>query len=166
MPRKTMMVLLLALAWMPGEPAARAESDAATIPPGAYECQVSRGYRFRPCTVSPGDGGDSVLEVPAGGLLAFTGTLHRRDAWILVEGRLTEPRPFGCFSCQEQCSVEPASCVCEEIAPAKSAECLRQPIHVLLKPAGKGKWVGVMAYRLHTLDETWVFDVTIRKPKR
>lgn len=119
------------------------------IPPGSYECQIDISYKFRPCEVVRDTNRQSTLRIPEGGLLALEGSINQEVDWILVEGRLTEARPFGCFSCQERCSQNPNSCECKELLPQASAECKIQPLHLLLRASGKGNWSGVLPYLVY-----------------
>jgi hypothetical protein len=156
--------------------AALAGEEKAVIPAGDYECQVDSMYKFRPCKVELDGQGRSVLRVPEGGLLAFEGVVQKKDKWLLIEGSLTDARPFGCFICDERCEREPGSCACTELPKETSKECKKQTVLGLLKPSGKGKWTGSLTHRLYSNEykdgkptgvssELNVYDLTIRAKK-
>jgi hypothetical protein len=116
---------------------------------GEYRCKISREYKLRPCTVSVDEHGRTQLEI-ATGLLGIRGVLTDKGARVHFEGVLTEGRPFGCFSCQERCSIDPDACVCKEHPREASQECLLQPIRFdLAKKQGTSKWMGRFRYKLY-----------------
>lgn len=143
---------------------AQASAEPGPIPAGKYECQVSSEYKFRSCTVSD----DGKLDVPAGGLVAIAGPVSKQDdGWIAIDGRLTEKRSFGCHNCREGC--EDGSCPCKEVPLDVQKTCQAQPVYVLLKPAGKGKWSGALVYSHYDVErktEVNVSSFIIRAKKK
>ncbi len=123
------------------------EVRASRIKAGEYECKISREYRFRPCTVTIDEHGRSILTIPMA-LLAIEGVLTDVGKATRFDGIMTRERPFGCFSCQERCSVDPSSCACKELPRAHSADCLMQPIRFTFKKKD-GQWRGRIEHHLY-----------------
>lgn len=117
------------------------------ITPGSYMCRVDAMYKLRPCTVTRDEKGFSWLTTP-GSLLELKGVLYDDGNAVIFEGATGEPRPFGCFSCDERCTDDPTSCVCQELMPDASRECLAQPLKVRLTRKGQG-WSGTLAYKTY-----------------
>lgn len=99
-------------------------------------------YRFRPCFVSKDSEGFTWLAMP-GSLLRFLGVVYDQGATLVVDGTSDDSRPFGCFSCQERCTENPGECVCVELLPGASRECLAQRLTAGLTRAN-GTWRGWM----------------------
>ena len=131
----------------PTLPEPSGEIRASRIKAGEYECKISREYRFRPCTVTVDEHGRSILTIPMA-LLAIEGVLTDVGTATRFDGITTRERPFGCFSCQERCSVEPNSCACKELPREHSAECLLQPIRFTFKKK-VGQWRGRIEHHLY-----------------
>ncbi len=121
------------------------------IKPGEYECKISRGYRFRPCTVAIDEHGRSILTVPKA-LMAIEGVLTDEGKVTHFDGIMTRERPFGCFSCQERCTIDPSSCYCKEMPPEHSQDCLMQPIRFKIRRKD-GQWRGRIEHHLYYGDE-------------
>ncbi|MCC6217572.1 MAG: hypothetical protein IT376_22125 [Polyangiaceae bacterium] len=113
----------------------------ARVAPGRYRCAVSREYRLRTCLVEKDDAGRTLLTVEEGNLIAVRGVLYDDGPVVRFEGWLTEQRPFGCFTCQERCFVDPSGCVCQELAAEASRRCVGQPMKAELRGAG-AHWRG------------------------
>ena len=54
-----------------------------------------------------------MLEVGKGNLIGMRGVLYNDGEVVRFEGWPTDLRPFGCFSCQERCFIQPDSCACQ-----------------------------------------------------
>jgi hypothetical protein len=119
-----------------------------SISPGEYLCKISKEYKLRPCTVRTDPKGHTMLTIPQA-LIALEGVIYDEGDVVHFDGWQTEERPFGCFSCAPRCSVEPSSCMCDELPPAASAHCMAQPITFELKRKGKG-WRGMMNYTTYS----------------
>lgn len=106
--------------------------------PGAYECRIDAGYKFKPCTIKALPNGGVVLDVTPG-LFGITGQViaDAKGKSLMFVGTLNEARPFGCFSCAARCAEDPGSCGCTEWEPAASKACREQPIVFALKKRGK-----------------------------
>lgn len=106
--------------------------------PGSYECRIDTGYKFKPCTIKALPNGSVVLDVTPG-LFGITGQIiaDTKGKKLTFMGKLSEERPFGCFSCQAKCAIDPASCGCKEWQPAASKACREQPIVFALSKRGK-----------------------------
>jgi hypothetical protein len=116
----------------------------ASIQPGEYLCKISREYKLRPCSVTIDAAGHTILQAPLG-LIAIEGVLYDEGEELRFDGWPMEPRPFGCFSCDERCTIDPSSCVCTELPAAASAHCVAQPITFSLK-RGKAGWKGSLRW--------------------
>jgi hypothetical protein len=109
---KTMLRTVLALAVLVLPLTAHAAKG--TLPaPGEYLCKIAKEYKLRPCTVAA-DGDTVRLTIPEG-LFGVEGTLHEDEGVVFFDGRLSEPRSWGCFRCAERCETDPASCACIEV---------------------------------------------------
>lgn len=118
------------------------------MPVGEYKCRVSKGYKMRACKVTLVDG-QLYLTVGEGNLIGMSGKLlvvDDRAKDVYFDARLTDERPFGCYSCQERCTTNPESCACKEIAPEASAECVAQQVGAHLKRKGN-TWKGTFPYK-------------------
>lgn len=106
--------------------------------PGDYECRIDTGYKFKPCTIKALPNGSVVLDVTPG-LFGITGQIisDEKGRKLMFVGRMSEPRPFGCFSCAPRCAEKPGSCACTEYQPAASEACRAQPIVFPLTKRGK-----------------------------
>ncbi len=113
---------------------------ASRIRPGTYQCKISREYRFRPCTVELDEHGRSILTIPQA-LIGIQGVLTDVGSATQFDGIKTRDRPFGCYGCQERCSIDPTSCACKENPPVAIAECLMTPVRFKFKKKD-GKWRG------------------------
>ena len=116
------------------------------IKPGRYACRVSKEYKLRDCWVEVDPKGHVMLEVGKGNLIATRGVLYNDGDVVRFEGWPTEQRPFGCFSCQERCFVQPDTCACRPRPAERIAGCLRQPLHAVFRGQGH-TWHGVMVHR-------------------
>ena len=125
--------------------------SASQLSAGTYTCKLSKEYKLRPCSITLDRHGRSILEVPEG-LLAVRGILTDAGKSVSFEGITTEERPFGCFACQERCSIDPASCVCKEHPKEASQLCLSQPIRFTLKRQSSGRWAGRLRYDVYYND--------------
>ncbi len=105
------------------------------LAPGTYACRIDAMYRFRACTVRKDEKGFTWIDMPES-LLGLTAVVYDDGASIVLDGTSATPRPFGCFACQERCTTDPASCVCKELMPAASRECLLQPLTGKLTKSG------------------------------
>lgn len=121
------------------EPTARA----ARVAPGTYACRIDSMYKLRPCTVTKDEHGFTHIAMP-GSLLGFEGVLYDDGAAMILDGTSADRRPFGCFSCDENCS-EPGSCVCTELPPEASRECLGLPLTARLTKVG-ATWRGTFTH--------------------
>lgn len=119
----------------------------AAIAPGDYRCKVSREYKLRPCTVRVDERGHTRLTIPEA-LIALEGVVYDEGRGLRFDGWPTEARPFGCFTCDERCTVDPSSCACTELPPAASAHCLAQPVAIDFKADGKG-WKGTLRWGIY-----------------
>jgi hypothetical protein len=145
------------------------------LPPGEYLCRVSSEYKNKPCTVELKDG-KLLLVAKEGGLFGFEGTVTKQDPFILVTAHHTDRRPFGCYSCAERCA-KPGSCMCDEVPPEASSECLAQPLYIVLRSTGRDTWSGSVVVRNYSntyaegggvngvQHEPWVIEVTLKKKK-
>ncbi len=112
------------------------------LKPGIYRCSVGDGYKLRECRVETDTAGRTLLEIGDGNLVAARGVVWDDGASSRFEGWLTDRRPFGCFSCQDRCYIEPGSCVCDTAPLAVARACIAQPVSIVLSGAGnqfKGK---------------------------
>jgi len=116
----------------------------ASIEPGEYLCKISREYKLRPCSVTTDGEGRTILKMPLA-LISIEGVLYDEGKELRFEGWPAEPRPFGCFSCDERCSIDPSACACTELPTAASAHCLAQPINLSLRRE-KGGWKGSLRW--------------------
>jgi hypothetical protein len=116
----------------------------ASIPAGDYKCRIGKEYKARACAVAV-EGGHTRITIPEGGLIALEGVLYDEHDEVWLAGWPTEKRPFGCYSCQEKCSITPDECGCTEVPPSASRLCLAQPISAKLKATAKG-WSGKMGW--------------------
>lgn len=114
------------------------------LAPGAYACRTGAEYRLRPCTVTKDDAGFTWIEMPSS-LIGFRAVVYDEGASLVLDGASRDERPFGCFGCDERCSLEPGSCMCQEMLPGASRECLAQPITVKLQKSGP-VWRGTLKY--------------------
>jgi len=119
-----------------------------SIGAGDYVCKISKEYKLRPCTVRVDPQGHTILTIPEG-LIALEGVIYDEGDVVHFDGWPTEARPFGCFSCDPRCTVDPSSCMCDELPPAASAHCLAQPVTFELKRKGDG-WRGMMNYTTYS----------------
>ena len=124
------------------------EPRSSRLSPGAYACRVSKEYRLRDCRVEQRDG-RTFLEFSDGNLLAMRGVLWDEGATIRFEGWLLEEQPFGCTSCQDRCYAYPGSCACDPLPPEAIRECLRQPLRISFRAAGKGRYQGLLDYAVY-----------------
>jgi len=131
-------------------PAPDGTAQPSKIAPGTYECKISREYRFRPCTVALDEHGRSILSIPQA-LVGLEGVLTDEGATTHFDGIKTRERPFGCFSCQERCSIDPASCGCRELPREASAACLMEPVRFSFRKKD-GQWRGRIEYHLYDGD--------------
>jgi len=115
-----------------------------SITAGDYLCKISKEYKLRPCTVRVDPKGHTMLTIPQS-LIALEGVIYDEGDVVHFDGWQTEERPFGCFSCDPRCTVDPSSCMCDELPPAASAHCRAQPITFELQRKGSG-WRGTMNY--------------------
>jgi hypothetical protein len=167
------LLLLLPLVAAAHEPSSQPPGP--PLPPGEYLCRVSSEYKDKPCTVEQKDG-KLTLVAKQGGLFGFEGTLQKQESFILVNAHHTDKRPFGCYSCAERCA-QPGSCMCDEVPPEASQECLAQPLHIVLKPNGRNTWSGWVVVQNYSTTygeekaqgpfkrEPWVIEVTVKKKK-
>ncbi len=121
--------------------------------PGAYECRVDKGYKFRPCTVSLDKNNVSHLEF-SGGLVALAGRfsgIQENKKKTYFEGRINERRPFGCGFCAERCSEPGATCMCSEVPAEGTSQCVAQPMNSVMSQKGKG-WKGVLPQRVYAVE--------------
>jgi hypothetical protein len=121
--------------------------------PGAYECRVDKGYKFRPCTVRLDQENVSHLEF-SGGLVGLKGRFSaiqdsKKDTFF--EGNLSEKRPFGCGFCAERCSETGANCMCSEVPSQGTAECIAQPMNSVMAKKGNG-WKGILPQRMYSVE--------------
>lgn len=117
------------------------------LAPGAYACRIDAMYRFRGCTVRKDESGFTWIDMPDS-LLGLSAVVYDDGASIVLDGTSASARPFGCFSCQERCTTDPSSCVCQELMPAASRECLLQPLTAKLTKSG-AIWRGSMRHVLY-----------------
>ncbi len=117
------------------------------IAAGDYVCRIDAGYKLRPCSVTVDERGFTWLEIPSG-LIPVKGVLSDEGNAVVFDGAPTEERPFGCFSCQERCTKEPGTCMCQELLPDASRECLARPVVVRLTKKGQGYtgWLDYVTY--------------------
>jgi len=116
------------------------------IAPGDYACRVSEGYKLRDCVVERLPSGHVMLEVMKGNLLELRGVLYDDGPVVRFEGWPTAARPFKCFHCQERCFLDPSACHCTPAQIERTASCLGQPVHAVLKGRGR-TWNGVVIWR-------------------
>lgn len=114
------------------------------LKPGNYACRTGAEYRLRPCAAYKDDAGFTWLEMPSS-LIGFKAVAYDEGASLVLEGTSMDERPFGCFGCDERCTLEPGTCACQEMLPAGSRECLAQPSVVKLTASGGG-WRGTLEY--------------------
>jgi hypothetical protein len=114
------------------------------LAPGAYACRIDAGYKLRPCTVRKDEKGFTWVDMP-GSLLGLTAVVRDDGASIVLDGTSADPRPSGCFSCQERCSTDPSSCVCQDLMSGATRECLLQPLTARLTKSG-AIWRGTMRH--------------------
>jgi len=121
--------------------------------PGAYECRVDKGYKFRPCTLSVDKDDVTHLEFSSGlvGLKGHFSAIQDSKKSVYFEGSLSEKRPFGCVSCAAKCSEPGADCFCNEVPAEGTAECVAQPMHSVMTKKGKG-WKGVLPQRMYSVE--------------
>ncbi|AKV00619.1 hypothetical protein AKJ09_07282 [Labilithrix luteola] len=117
------------------------------LAPGNYMCRIDAMYKLRPCTVTRDERGFTWLETPDS-LLGLKGVIYDEGGGLVFDGTTAEERPFGCFSCQEHCTTDPASCACVELLPDASRECLARPIVARLTKKGSS-WVGSLPYKTY-----------------
>jgi hypothetical protein len=160
--------LLIAIALLFPDLASAQETKPAVLPTGDYECRVDNGYKLRACTVTRRDG-KMILTLPEDvqHLVNFEAeliaTTDKKIPIYVHVTRLLQPRPWGCYSCQERCAVNPGSCACAELPPQVSEQCVAQPLNFSLATAGKNTWKGLMPYRVYYRtskpDPEWGYDV-------
>ncbi|MCB9606125.1 MAG: hypothetical protein H6716_06015 [Polyangiaceae bacterium] len=115
------------------------------LKPGLYQCSVGQGYKLRDCLVEKDSEGRTLLEIGRGNLIAARGVIWDEGRGLHFEGYLTDQRPFGCFSCQDRCYIEPKQCGCQ-VAPLEVAEaCIAQSVSIDFKGAGN-TFRGEMTY--------------------
>lgn len=114
------------------------------LAPGNYACRIDAMYRFRACTVRKDEAGFTWIDMPES-LLGLTAVVYDEGGSLVLDGTSASPRPFGCFACQERCSTDPSSCVCQELMPGASRECLLEPLTARLTKSG-GVWRGNMRH--------------------
>ncbi len=119
-----------------------------SIAAGDYVCKISKEYKLRPCTVRVDPKGHTILTIPEA-LIALEGVIYDEGNVVHFDGWPTEARPFGCFTCDPRCIVDPSSCMCDELPPAASAHCKAQPVTFELKRNGAG-WRGTMNYTTYS----------------
>ncbi len=170
--RLAMLLCVLPLLATAHEPTSRPPPP--PLAPGEYTCRVSSEYKPKPCKVELKDG-KLTLVAKEGGLFGFEGIVEKHEPFILVKAHHTDRRPFGCYDCAERCSQVPGSCMCDELPPAASEECMAQPLYIVLKPSGKNTWAGSVVVQRY-LDapedgsapygrEPWVIEVTLQKKR-
>lgn len=169
-----LLLLLTPLVSLAHEPTSQPPAPA--LPPGEYACRVSSEYKEKPCTVELKDG-RLTLVAKQGGLFGFEGTVEKQEPFVLVKAHHTDRRPFGCYTCAERCSQVPGSCMCKELPPEASRECLAQPLYIVLRPAGRNAWSGSVVVQNYSLAhekgasksdferEPWVIEVTLKKKR-
>ncbi|MGE0320967.1 MAG: hypothetical protein AB7S68_01615 [Polyangiaceae bacterium] len=102
----------------------------AKLKAGLYRCSVGEGYKLRDCLVEKDGEGRTLLEIGRGNLIAARGVIWDEGKGLHFEGYLTDDRPFGCFSCQDRCYIEPTQCGCQ-VAPFEVAEaCVVQSVSI------------------------------------
>lgn len=115
------------------------------IKAGIYRCSVGDGYKLRECRVEKDADGRTLLEIGAGNLVSARGVVWDDGAASRFEGWLTDQRPFGCFSCQDRCYINPGSCGCDPAPLAVAKACVAQPVSILLNGAGN-QFTGKLSY--------------------
>lgn len=143
---------------------------------GEYSCKISKEYKMRDCKVSVVDG-VATLSIPTG-LVAIHGEVHQIDKQknkAYFYGKLSDARPFGCYSCNEKCAANPETCMCKDIAPEHSETCAAQRVGFVLTKKGK-TWTGKLPLQHyngvykdgkivgHTI-EVMMLDVVIKQGK-
>lgn len=117
------------------------------LTPGGYACRIDAMYRFRACTVRKDEKGFTWIDMPSS-LLGLTAVVYDDGASIVLDGASSYPRPHGCFACLERCVTDPSSCVCQELMPGASRECLLQPLTTKLTRSG-AIWRGSIRYEAY-----------------
>lgn len=105
------------------------------LAPGSYACRTDTGYNLRPCTVTKDERGFTWIDMPHS-LHSFRGVVYDDHGELVIDGTSSEQRPWGCFSCQERCTIEADACGCTELLVGGSRECMMQPIIGRLRGAG------------------------------
>ena len=143
---------------------------------GDYRCKVSKEYKMRECIVMVNSQGISNLTIHDA-LVDITGNvipLENKKGEALFVGRLVHERPWGCYSCSEECSKD-ASCPCQENGADAIKQCMAQPIVFTLKQSGK-TWKGMMPFQFvkgaytngkmtSNYPEVMMFEVTVELVK-
>lgn len=106
-------------------PALEAPPRPTRVPPGLYDCRITKDYRMRDCVVEKLSSGHTWLRFEPDNLFALGGVLYDDGPITRFEGTLLEPS-------------EVASC----------PDCEKQPIHGVLRGTGR-KLEGLLVFRTY-----------------